>query len=164
MSTGARSRRERLDIETTLRNLHRTPLNDQPSAAPSHLGFPAGLINRTAADTGGITPGRNALAGATPGFGALGIMAGMIGRSPYDAGGIAPPARNALSSGAISGIAADLGGYSPFGFGGLAAAASHGMRPASASPCHNPLMPAVEPEPSKGLMSRYLTAPPSRQS
>ena len=137
---GARSRRARLDIETALRNVHRTPLNDQPTAAPPYLGIMAGLINRTASNTGGIAPARNALADATPGFGGLG-MAGLINRNPFDTDGIASPApRNALADWMAAPPTA--------GFGAIAAALGY--------------VPEVRP-PARNALADWMSAPPRQR-
>jgi hypothetical protein len=86
---GARSRQERLDIETALRNLHWTPLNEQPSAAAatglvgSSFGF-GGL----AASLGIVPEPRPPVHNA--GFGGPGITAGV--GIPAGIGGFGAPA------------------------------------------------------------------------
>ena len=86
----AKSRRERVDIETDLRNGHRTPLNLQPSAAPRNV----------LATFGGMSSPFDSTAPSH--FGALAAaLGGMVPAAQ-------PPARNALSyplADALSGIA-----------------------------------------------------------
>lgn len=129
----AKSRRERLDIETDLRNSHITPLNRQLGVAATHGGI-----------LGGMTSPFNF--GAPSGIGALARALGIVPEPQ-------PVPRNALTAlsapqagfGAL-GIAATDDIFNPFGFGGLAAAASGGISPEPPS-YRNPLtfLPASKP-------------------
>lgn len=127
---GPALKQERLDIETALRNVHRTPLNEQPSAAPS-TGIGALAISlgiRPAAPCNAL----EAIATSSP-FGFTSVYDSFpnspFAPRPAFGTGIAP----ASSPSADNALAAAMA--SPFG----ALSALGGIAPATPSPVHNAL-------------------------